>query len=386
MSSHDLRSFVESVNSSFLDCERGCKSIISDSDLDSNTCNYPEWGRASEADADSTSSPKTMDIQTSPIVNTQFIDNTELSRTVRHSANLAMWRSHGHTGADKHINLSILDRENIRQALTCETTHGCTDTIGWLEMRSDIDADIMFPIKGEVFELARTNPWQLGNPRDSVTVINDLSNDNSGPQEVPITVASERVAEMTLDDKKVTCQRREEGPCYQDVIDSPGGPRAFKLNDGIRDDGLLERSSDVIRAAVPDIHYNLHHTGIDCHIVNDGSCISTEAFGQLAMLQPTETASEVAEVPLSMSSSSNFISKLEQALVETASLPNLSRMSTLDNARMIGLEVARRSRMSTLDNATMIGLEVARRLSWPDNSSDVIPSKLLTNGLLLFGR
>ena len=35
MSSHDVSSFVQSVNSSFLECERGCKSIISDSDLDS---------------------------------------------------------------------------------------------------------------------------------------------------------------------------------------------------------------------------------------------------------------------------------------------------------------------------------------------------------------
>ena len=69
-------------------------------------------------------------------------------------------------------------------------------------MRSDIDADIMFAIKGGVLELARTNSWRLGNPRDSATVINDLSNDNSGPQEVPMTVATEWVVEMALNDKK----------------------------------------------------------------------------------------------------------------------------------------------------------------------------------------
>lgn len=224
LSSLDISSFVQSVNSSFLDCERGCKSIISDSDLDSNTCNYPEWGRASNADVESNSSSKTVDMQ--PLLTDKAIysKNTELLRSVKYSANLAMWRSQGRPEMGSYVELSAVDRENIRQAIGCDAPNDCINTSKWLEMRSDIDADIISPNEGNVLELARTNPWQLGIPKDGATVENDLYNGDNGLREAPMIVATGRVAEMALDNEKVTCQRREEGPQSQMEPVSSGGP------------------------------------------------------------------------------------------------------------------------------------------------------------------
>ena len=73
--------------------------------------------------------------------------------------------------------------------INCEMSGRCTTTTGWLKLPSDIDAEVMFPVEDEPLELARVNPWQLGNPKGSVAVIHGFPDDSIGLQEAPLIAA-----------------------------------------------------------------------------------------------------------------------------------------------------------------------------------------------------
>lgn len=195
MSSHDISSFVSSVDNAFLDCDRGCKSIISDSDLESTTCNYPAWGRADDDDILSTSSSRSIAIHPA------FLPDPA-SKSATHSANMAMWRLNSTPSVPGHADPPAVDRENIRQALQCYMFETTATTGPWLRLLSDVDAEILYPEQGKALELARVDPWQLGNPVGNADVIHVCPDRNAGLQKASLIVVGQGNIENALNEHK----------------------------------------------------------------------------------------------------------------------------------------------------------------------------------------
>lgn len=151
--SADLTRFQTNINNNYLDCERTCKSIISDSDLDSTACQFPAWGQQQEIDDDSNSEMHNGSVH-------NYVDDYPGNN--KQQANIAVKMMADKTKRSEYPgSQQMIDRENIRQFLNSHARnheHAFSTKTGFL-CRNIVSHECTLP--DESLELAREDSKTL---------------------------------------------------------------------------------------------------------------------------------------------------------------------------------------------------------------------------------